>query len=74
MGQFMPQVLQAWVLQALQDGALCAMARPSEWAKNRDSLREECMESQSGHAIGLSASLIERRASNCDRQSRQAYS
>jgi hypothetical protein len=67
-------VLQACVLQEVQAGALWVIVRPSEWAKNRESMREVSSPSQSGQAIGASASLIERNASNCVRQSMQAYS
>jgi hypothetical protein len=63
-GQFTPQVLQVFVLQVPHAGALWVMARPSEWAKNRESIREVFSPWQSWQAIGESASLIERKASN----------
>jgi hypothetical protein len=72
--QFTPQVLHVCALQELQAGALWVMVRPSEWAKNKESKREVFLPSQSGQAIGASASFIERKASNCVRQSVQAYS
>jgi hypothetical protein len=37
--QFTPQVLQACELQEVQAGALWVIVRPSEWAKNKESLR-----------------------------------
>jgi hypothetical protein len=37
--QFTPQVLQACVLQEVQAGALWVIVRPSEWAKNKESMR-----------------------------------
>jgi hypothetical protein len=67
-------VLQACVLQEVQAGALWVMARPSEWAKKSDNMREVFSPWQSWQAMGASALLIERRASNWVRQSLHLYS
>jgi len=67
-------VLQACVLQEVQAGALWVMVRPSEWAKNSDNMREVFSPWQPWQAMGTSALLIERRASNFVRQSLQIYS
>ena len=51
-----------------------ATKRPPLWAKKTASCREVCSLSHWIHAIGISASFMDRRASNFSPQSKQAYS
>ena len=51
-----------------------ATIRPPLWAKKTASCREVCSLSHWIHAIGVSASFMDRRASNFSPQSKQAYS
>ena len=51
-----------------------ATTRPPLWAKKTASSREVCSPSHWIHAIGISASFMDRRASNFSPQSKQAYS
>jgi hypothetical protein len=69
-----PHVLQACDAQLLQAGALWVRARPSEWAKKSEITRVVRSLWQAWQGMGVSASLIGRRASKRVRQSRQTYS
>jgi len=51
-----------------------ATTRPPLWAKKTASSREVCSPSHWTHAIGVSASFMDRKASNFSPQSKQAYS
>ena len=51
-----------------------ATTRPPLWAKKTASRREVCSPSHWTHAIGVSASFMDRKASNFSPQSKQAYS
>jgi hypothetical protein len=69
-----PHEAQAWLAQLLQVGALWAIDRPSEWAKNNEITREVCSPWQLVQVMGESASLMRRKASKRVRQSWQKYS
>ena len=66
-----PQVEHEEDAHVPQPGALWVTIRPSEWAKNTEIFREVFSHWHCVQAIGVSASLMVRRASNSVRQSRQ---
>lgn len=69
-----PQVEQEAAAHEPQLDALWVTTRPSEWAKNTEIFRDVFSPWHWVQAIGLSALLIERKASNLVLQSRQIYS
>ncbi len=66
---FTPQVEQEAAAHEPQLGARCVITRPSDRAKNTEIFREVFSPWQWEQAMMLSASLIERSASNSVRQS-----